>query len=159
MRTYIGTKIIEATPAIRKGSKVYEEGQPISKSMDPEEAGYKVRYPDGYESFSPKAVFEKAYLEVTPNANLKTDSPSISQSMVDDFIVSTDVITMGNKCTVVRATLRNGFEIVESSACVSPENYDEKLGAEICMEKIKDKVWFLLGFLLQTAVHGVAIVE
>jgi len=79
--------------------------------------------------------------------------------MVDDFIVSTDVITMGNKCTVVRATLRNGFEIVESSACVSPENYDEKLGAEICMEKIKDKVWFLLGFLLQTAVHGVAIVE
>ena len=23
------------------------------------------------------------------------------------------------------------------------------------MEKIKDKVWLLLGFLLQTAVHGV----
>ena len=159
MKTYIGTKIIEAVPAIRKGGNVYEKNQPIPRSMDPVEKGYKVRYPDGYESFSPKAVFEKAYLEVTPNANLKTDSPSISQSMVDDFIVSTDVITMGNKCTVVRATLRNGFEIVESSACVSPENYDEKLGAEICMEKIKDKVWFLLGFLLQTAVHGVAIVE
>jgi len=159
MKTYIGTKIIEATPAIRKGGNVYEKNQPIPRSMDPVEEGYKVRYPDGYESFSPKAVFEKAYLEVTPNANLKTDSPSISQSMVDDFIVSTDVITMGNKCTVVRATLRNGFEIVESSACVSPENYDEKLGAEICMEKIKDKVWFLLGFLLQAAVHGVAIVE
>ena len=159
MKTYIGTKIIEAVPAIRKGGNVYEKNQPIPRSMDPVEEGYKVRYPDGYESFSPKAVFEKAYLEVTPNANLKTDSPSISQSMVDDFIVSTDVITMGNKCTVVRATLRNGFEIVESSACVSPENYDEKLGAEICMEKIKDKVWFLLGFLLQTAVHGVAIVE
>lgn len=159
MKTYIGTKIIEAVPAIRKGGEVYEKNQPIPRSMDPVEEGYKVRYPDGYESFSPKAVFEKAYLEVTPNANLKTDSPSISQSMVDDFIVSTDVITMGNKCTVVRATLRNGFEIVESSACVSPENYDEKLGAEICMEKIKDKVWFLLGFLLQTAVHGVAIVE
>ena len=29
------------------------------------------------------------------------------------------------------------------------------MGAEICMEKIKDKVWFLLGFLLQTAVRGV----
>ena len=25
------------------------------------EEGYKVRYPDGYESFSPKAVFEAAY--------------------------------------------------------------------------------------------------
>lgn len=156
MKTYIGTKIIEAVPAIRKGGKIYEEGCAIPRSMDPEEKGYKVRYSDGYESWSPKDVFEKAYLEMVVNQNLKTDKPSISQKMVDDFISTTDVITMGNKCTVVRATLRNGFEIVESSACVSAENYDEKLGAEICMGKIKDKVWFLLGFLLQTAVHGVA---
>lgn len=60
MQTYIGTKIIEAVPAIRKGGNVYELTQPIPKSMDPEE-GYKVRYQDGYESFSPKAVFEEAY--------------------------------------------------------------------------------------------------
>lgn len=61
MQTYIGTKIIEAVPAIRKGGNVYELTQPIPKSMDPEEEGYKVRYQDGYESFSPKAVFEEAY--------------------------------------------------------------------------------------------------
>ena len=61
MKTYIGTKIIEAVPAIRKGCRVYEEGQPTPKSMDPVEKGYMVRYPDGYESFSPKAVFEAAY--------------------------------------------------------------------------------------------------
>lgn len=61
MKTYIGTKIVEAAPAIRKGGKVYEKDQPIPKSMDPEEDGYKVRYADGYESFSPKAVFEEAY--------------------------------------------------------------------------------------------------
>ena len=29
--------------------------------MDPTEDGYKVRYPDGYESWSPKGVFEEAY--------------------------------------------------------------------------------------------------
>ena len=155
MQKYIGTKIIEAVPAIRKGGKVYEEGWPIPKSMDPTEDGYKVRYPDGYESWSPKEVFERAYLKMTVNPHLKTDKPSISQEMVDDFIVASEVTTMGDKCTVVRAVLRNGFEIVESSACVSAENYDEKLGADICMEKIKDKVWFLLGFLLQTAVHGI----
>ena len=61
MKKYIGTKIIEAVPAIRKGGKVYEEGKPIPKSMDPTEEGYKVRYPDGYESWSPKDVFEEAY--------------------------------------------------------------------------------------------------
>lgn len=63
MKKYIGTKIIEASPAIRKGGTVYENDQPIPKSMDPEEDGYKVRYQDGYESFSPKDVFEAAYRE------------------------------------------------------------------------------------------------
>ena len=63
MKTYIGTKIIEAIPAIRKGGTVYEKDQPTPKSMDPEQEGYKVRYQDGYESFSPKDVFEAAYRE------------------------------------------------------------------------------------------------
>ena len=154
MKTYIGTKIIEAAPAIRMGGKVYDANELIPRSMELVEEGYKVRYQDGYESFSPKDVFERFYLELTVNPELRTKKPSISQKMVDDFIVAKEVSTLGDKVTVVRATLRNGFELVESSACVSPENYDEKLGAKICMEKIEDKVWFLLGFLLQTGVNG-----
>ena len=154
MKTYIGTKIIEAIPAIRTGGKVYDANELIPRSMELVEEGYKVRYQDGYESFSPKDVFERFYLELTVNPELRTKKPSISQKMVDDFIVAKEVSTLGDKVTVVRATLRNSFELVESSSCVSPENYDEKLGAEICMEKIKDKVWFLLGFLLQTGVNG-----
>ena len=154
MKQYIGTKILQAEPATRIDGKIYSvhEAVPCGHTV---EQGYRVRYADGYESWSPKDVFEEAYLPLTVNENLRTDKPSISQQMVDDFIVSAEVQTMGEKCTVVRAVLRNGFEIVESSACVSKENYDEKLGAEICMKKIKDKVWFLLGFLLQTAVNGV----
>ena len=154
MKTYIGTKIIEAAPAIRMGGKVYDANETIPRSMKLVEEGYKVRYQDGYESWSPKDVFERAYLELTVNPELRTKKPSISQKMVDDFIVAKEVSTLGDKVTVVRATLRNGFELVESSACVSPENYDEELGAKICMEKIKDMVWFLLGFLLQTGVNG-----
>lgn len=156
MEKYIGTKLIEAEPAIRiNGKQVEAKDYPVNYDVAKVEDGYRVRYADGYESWSPKDVFERAYLKMTVNPHLKTDKPSVSQEMVDDFIVAREVTTMGDKCTVVRATLRNGFEIVESSACVSAENYDEKLGAEICMEKIKDKVWFLLGFLLQTAVNGI----
>ena len=138
MVRYIGTKLIEAIPAQKDG-----------------EDGYKVVYPDGYISWSPADVFERAYLPSTINTSLNTDNQSIGQDMDDDFIAHTEVQTLGDKTTVVRAVLRNGFELVESSSCVSKENYSEELGAQICMEKIKDKVWFLLGFLLQTAVHGV----
>lgn len=138
MVRYIGTKLIEAIQAQKDGKD-----------------GYKVVYPDGYTSWSPADVFERAYLPLSINSHLNTDKPSIGQEMVDDFISRVEVQTIGDKVTVVRAVLRNGFELVESSACVSKENYSEELGARICMKKIKDKVWFLLGFLLQTAVHGV----
>ena len=167
MKQYIGTKLIQATPAKRFTLRSQDRGlvvpdsDPLMREQIDEadivdwEKGYQVIYPDGYTSFSPKGVFEKAYLPLTVNDQLRTGAPSIGQQMVDDFIVAREVTTMGNKCTVVRAVLRNGFEIVESSACVSAANYDEKLGVEICMKKIKDKIWFLLGFLLQTAVTGI----
>ena len=158
MKTYIGTKIIQAEPALRIDGKVYSPDEILPEDTDVE-VGYRVRYPDGYESWSPRDVFEAAYMPVLNNPQLKTDAPSVSQQMVDDFILETWTTTLGDKTTVVRAMLRNGFEIVESSACVSAENYDETMGHAICMEKIKDKVWFLLGFLLQTAVHGVKKTE
>ena len=154
MRKYIGTKMIEAEEAHRVDGVMQPVDWPIPAGSVVE-YGYRVRYADGYESFSPAHVFEKAYLPLKTNDELRTDAPSISQQMVDDFIGSIDVFTVGDKTTVVRAVLVNGFEIVESSSCVSAENYDEKMGTEICLEKIKDKIWNLLGFLLQTAVHGV----
>ena len=155
MKQYIGTKIIEAEKAYRVDGKVVtlaENRVPCGYRV---ERGYKVRYADGYESFSPAEVFERAYLPLEVNGMLKTAAPSISAEMVERFIDHHETVTMGGKTTVVRAVLKNGFEIVESSSCVSAENYDEKLGEEICMERIRNKIWELLGFLLQTAVGGV----
>lgn len=108
---------------------------------------------DGKEDYVLEAVWSKETADTYPDK--RAGKPSISQEMVDNFILETWTQTAGEKTTIVRAMLRNGFELVEASSCVSPENYDEKLGREICMKKIKDRVWYLLGFLLQTAVNGV----
>ena len=155
MKQYIGTKLIEAEKAYRVDGKVVTLAENRVPCGNEVERGYKVRYADGYESFSPQGVFESAYLPLEVNGKLKTEAPSISAEMVERFIDHHETVTMGGKTTVVRAVLKNGFEIVESSSCVSAENYDEKLGEEICMERIMNKVWELLGFLLQTAVGGV----
>lgn len=156
MKQYIGTKLIEAEKAYRVDGKTVvlpDNGVPCGSKI---ERGYKVRYADGYESWSPQEVFESAYLPLEVNGMLKTAAPSISAEMVERFIDHHEAVTMGGKTTVVRAVLKNGFVIVESSSCVSAENYDEKLGEEICMKRIRNKVWELLGFLLQTAVGGVS---
>lgn len=62
------------------------------------------------------------------------------------------VEVMGNKTTVVMATLPNGFVIVESSSCVDPKNYNHDLGVKLCKERIRDKLWMLEGYKLQSFV-------
>lgn len=115
------------------------------------EPGYAVQYPDGYKSWSPKDTFESAYLPMGADS----DGSTITQEMVDSFIAKTSVLSLGNKTTVVVATLANGFEMIESSSCADPANYDEALGAQLATERIKRRIWDLLGFLLQTARYGV----
>lgn len=153
MKKYIGTKLIEAEPMTRGDYNKYR-GWMIPADENPSDEGYLVRYSDSYVSWSPKEVFDKAYLAVDDNENLPS-GVSIGQKMVDEFISYTETQTMGDRTTVVRCVLRNGFEIVESSSCVDPKNYSEEMGRDICMGKIKDKIWELLGFLLQTAWHGI----
>jgi len=134
---YIGTKLNHAWP---------EELN--------EKPGYAVVYKDGYQSWCPKIVFEQANICLGDG-----NSNTVTQEMVDKFIVGAEVLKMGLKTTVVQATLLNGFTVTESSACVDPANYDEKIGVDLCMTKIKDKVWELLGFLLQSAINGLAIAD
>lgn len=153
MDKYIGIKLIDAEP-ITLGEYNKFKGWTIPENEDPDSQGYKVKYSDDYISYSPKDVFEKSYLKVGPNPNLKTDI-SISKEMVENFIVDYETFTKKDKITIVIATLVNGFTIVESSACVDPKNYDENLGEKICKEKIINQVWNHLGFLLQCGVGGI----
>lgn len=66
-----------------------------------------------------------------------------------DVIVRT-VEEFGKPCTYVTVRMKNGFTLRESTTCVDPANYSEEIGKQICLEKIEDKVWFLLGYALQT---------
>lgn len=68
MKQYIGTKMIQAEPAFRVSTgdfnnvihpKIY--AVPEDRTGQTWEDGYKVVYPDGYVSWSPKDVFEAAY--------------------------------------------------------------------------------------------------
>jgi hypothetical protein len=147
MKKYIGFKMIEAEQ-MNLGDYNKFKGWTIPADENPKREGYKVKYSDDYISWSPKEVFEVAYMQVG-------DNNTITQENVDQFIKEVHTQTIGEKTTLVRVTLVNGFELVEASACVDKTNYDEKLGTEICLKKIKDKIWMLLGFLLQTAKEGI----
>ena len=75
---------------------------------------------------------------------------SVTKEQVEDVLLKSKVDTMqyGDSTTIVVCTLPNGFRIVESSSCVDPANYSQKIGEEICLERIENKIWELLGYML-----------
>lgn len=58
MKKYLGTKLVTAKPMTRVEAEVIL-GKPAKQEYSGE--GYLVRYEDGYQSWSPKEVFDKAY--------------------------------------------------------------------------------------------------
>lgn len=130
MKTYLGVKRIQAEPCEKDGIE-----------------GYRVIYPDGYESWSPKDVFEKAYFPIE-----RPDS--LSSGDIDRFVSISGYQNIDPKTTMVTARLVNGFLEYEASSCVDPANYDGAIGYEIGMGHIKDRLWKMLGFVLQWADHG-----
>lgn len=82
--------------------------------------------------------------------------PTVEESTIDSIFKQTEftVDTLYGNTTVVSAKLPNGFVITESSGAVSPENYSEQTGVEICEERIKNKIWELEGYKLASEVAG-----
>lgn len=60
---YIGTKVIAAEEMDEK-TFTFSKGQAWNEEK-PNRSGYKVRYEDGYISWSPKETFEQAYRKMT----------------------------------------------------------------------------------------------
>lgn len=145
---YLGVKLIKARKAWRiNGSAIVYDMNRMVQHDDVVDEGYEVEYPDGYKSFSPKDVFEKAYYQIL-------DPTKISEGDVLGFMKQGYSLKLGEKTTVVLDTTITGFDTIGTSACVNPNNYDHAIGEGIARRDIKDKIWGHLGFVLQWAING-----
>lgn len=145
---YLGVKLIKARKAWRiNGSAIVYNMNRMVQHDDVVDEGYEVEYPDGYKSFSPKDVFEKAYYMIlSPN--------KIQEGDVLNFIKEGYSLRLGEKTTVVCDTTLTGFDTVGIAACVDPSTYDHDMGCGVARRDIKDKIWGHLGFVLQWAING-----
>lgn len=112
--------------------------------------GYEVTYDDGYKSWSPKEVADAAYFILDE----KNDGTKILKEDVEKFITDVDVMTVGDKTTVINAHTLTGFDTVKHRSCVDPKNYSEELGKKYAMEEVISSLWAHLGFVLQWAKNG-----
>lgn len=108
MKQYIGAKIVQAWPCYRvttkNGNIAYANLGDVVTTGGKIEDGYRVQYEDGYLSWSPKDVFEKAYRP--------TDGMS--------FGLAIEVAKKGKK--IARAGWNGKNQFVELAYCISYKN-------------------------------------
>lgn len=143
----IGIKMVELQPM--RASMALSTGYKIGNAH-PDDMGYEVTYPDGYKSWTPKDVADNAYFPLSENNN----GTKILKEDVEKFITDVEVMTVGEKTTVVNAHTLTGFDTVCHSSCVDPKNYSEELGKQYAMEEVVNSLWSHLGFVLQWAKYG-----
>lgn len=126
MQDYIGVKMVKAEPQEKNGKD-----------------GYKVVYPDGYVSWSPKDVFESAYLPLS-------DPNTITDAEVDSFLseINAKPTSAGINTVLIEAQARNGSMFYE----VASSYYEE--AKSLAIGRIKDRLRELLGFVLQWGKSG-----
>lgn len=143
----IGIKMVELQPM--RASMALSTGYKIGNAH-PDDMGYEVTYPDGYKSWTPRNVADNAYFPLSENNN----GTKILKEDVEKFITDVEVMTVGEKTTVVNAHTLTGFDTVRHSSCVDPKNYSEELGKQYAMEEVVNSLWSHLGFVLQWAKYG-----
>lgn len=79
--------------------------------------------------------------------NIKVTPEEVKENMQDVIVRTLD--DFGKPCTYVTVRMKNDFTLRELTTCVDSANYNEEIGKQVCLKKIEDKVWFLLGYALQ----------
>lgn len=143
----IGIKMVELVPM--RASMALQHGYKTGDAH-PDDMGYEVTYLDGYKSWTPKEIADEAYFVLDE----KNDGTKILKEDVEKFITDVDVMTVGEKTTVVNAHTLTGFDTVRHSSCVDSKNYSKELGKQYAMEKVVNDLWAHLGFVLQWAKDG-----
>ena len=185
MKTYIGVKEIRAKEMNRLDYNNFR-GWELPEDEDGTDEGYLVEYIDGgeantteyegYISWSPAAVFERAYKvagtatecnavleqfkkpdECSTEAMIQAKgltAPRLTPAMISATISKQEFHRLTGVLTVCVLTSKNGFTVTGESACASPENFDAEVGNKIAFENAREKIWALEGYLLKERLYN-----
>lgn len=144
----IGIKMVDLQPMFSGQARI--KNYKVPENIGDDEQGYEVTYLNGYKSWALKDVIDSAYYLLSED----NDGTKILKEDVEKFITDVEVMTVGEKTTVVNAHTLTGFDTVRHSSCVDPKNYSEELGKQYAMEEVVNNLWGHLGFVLQWAKYG-----
>ena len=128
MKKYLGTKLVTAKPMTRAEAEVV-----LGKFIKPAKQeysgeGYLVRYEDGYQSWSPKEVFDKAYKP--------------ADNFLDRLIIERDEVQQ---------------RLSSLTSALMQEDFQEKVGSKQCywMQKQRNAMEIYVEVLNKRITHAI----
>lgn len=108
-----------------------------------------------------KTSFDSNTLSVTPasiaanivNEVYFTAEDGIFGANIDGSTPGVTITTEHSLLTFCVLSLRNGFTVVGSSACVDPNIFNADKGKQIAREKAVEHIWPLMGYSLKQQIH------
>lgn len=118
---------------------------------------YIIKFTDGKPCLCDRSDFNNDFEQINDviesekiHSNISVTKEQVMENMKD--VICRTSMEFDKPVTYVTVRMINGFTLRESTTCVDPVNYDEEIGKQICLEKIEDKIWFLLGYALQESI-------
>lgn len=75
----------------------------------------------------------------------------LTKEFLESEIGNVDYVRIGEKTTHCTITTKSGFTFTGESACVDPNNFDQKIGEKFAYEQAFEKMWMPYGFWLHKA--------
>ena len=100
-------------------------------------------------------IIAKYFSDKSIKSDFKKNKVSIEEvkaNMQDVFV--TTIQAHDKPVTFVEVRMLNGFTVCESTTCVDPANYDEEIGKQVCLKRIEDKIFMLLGYVKQCEISA-----
>jgi hypothetical protein len=151
LKHFVGIKKVEAE-AMTRGAYNEYRGWDVPADENPADEGYLTKSAAGHIQWQPKDVFESEYLELDDPTKITQDT--LNRFMDGAHVEVMDFSSFDPKTTMVQVTPKTGFVQYAHSSCVDPNNYDEKIGLNMCFTEINNRIWPMLGFVLQWATSG-----
>ena len=102
-----------------------------------------------------KKILLKGEPKDTDSVFVDEKGERITSEDIDNFVKDTFSAKVGSKTTNTTLVLLNDFEVHGQASCVKAENYNIEIGEKFAVEKAKDKIWEVLGFVLQWGINGI----
>ena len=71
------------------------------------------------------------------------------QTLLNEWVISQESARLGAKTTVVCLQMDNGYEVLGSSSCIDPDDYDEEIGVFYATKDALRNLKLIVGYVHQ----------